>query len=58
MAVVDTVEKDLSADERWAIWMAKNVEQDRRTRKYAIAFSAAVAVSLIVAFAVTLLRQM
>lgn len=49
--------KDLSADERWAIWVAKNVEQDRRARNYAIAFAAALAVSGIAALAIALARQ-
>lgn len=47
---------DLAADERWAVWIAKNVEQDRRTRNFSIAFAAAVGVSLAIAFAVTLVR--
>ena len=44
------------ADEsrRWAAWVARGVEQDRKTQKYTLAFAITVAVVLATSLAIAL----
>jgi len=41
-------------EQRWAAWLARGVEQDRKTRKHAVAVAAIVACSLALWLAVAL----
>jgi len=40
---------DLSADQRWAAWVAKGVEHDRKGRKHALVVAVALAAGAAVA---------
>jgi hypothetical protein len=44
-----------TADERWAAWVAKGVEHDRKTKKRAIAAAAVIASGLTLWLAILLL---
>ena len=51
------LESDTStAEERWVAWVARNLEQDRKTQKRALAGACVVAVGLMVWLAVGLMR--
>lgn len=46
----------VSADERWAAWVAKGAEHDRRIKERAIAIATAVAAGAFLSLVVFLLR--
>ena len=46
----------VSSDERWAAWVAKGAEHDRRIKERAIAIAAAVAAGAFLSLIVFLLR--
>ena len=46
----------VSSDERWAAWVARGVEHDRKIKKRAIVFAAAVAAAAAMSLMIFLLR--
>jgi hypothetical protein len=46
----------MSFDERWAAWVAKGVERDRRMKKRAIVTASAVAAATLLSLIIALLR--
>jgi len=46
----------VSSDERWAAWVARGVEHDRKLQKRAIAISTAVAAGAALSLVIFLLR--
>lgn len=54
--VPSTRAESLSSDERWAAWIARGVEHDRKFKKRAIAIAAAVAAGAAVSLVIFLFR--
>ena len=54
--VPHTRAESISSDERWAAWVARGVEHDRKLKKRAIAIAAAVAAGAAMSLVIFLLR--
>jgi hypothetical protein len=54
--VADTRAARASSDERWAAWVARGVEHDRKIKKRLIAVATAVAAGAALSFVIFLLR--
>jgi hypothetical protein len=49
-------QENVSSDERWAAWLAKGVEHDRKAKKRLIAIAAAIAAGGALSLGIFLLR--